>query len=272
MILYRSPWLRCRHQAGRRLRFWAIRIGQGSRQLVRGWPGRVRAELNDLRDRDPGRSRPRILVRYGRLLARRAAAYIFFQMRFYRMQSTVREMTFPVLPPPRIKDLEVRELSIKDIPLFRPWLHRMKPEDLIGRFGKGDRCWAAITGGGVVGYLWSTDRDHYEQNSGTHLRVLPGETYLYDGGVVEAYRNKGMINYILDSLLRDPAWEPDHAFFAWVEISNHVPQKTMARFNFKAQYILGRRRCFGIGRTVIEPAPENVPLRTRGSRSSAKHR
>lgn len=122
---------------------------------------------------------------------------------------------------PGLSNLTIREGRQEDMVSLTRILD--KRERFLSRFSKGDRCLLAIEGNEIVGFLWFSIRNVFEEESTNYQFVVPGNAvYSYDEFVCMEYRQKGVLSQLLVTLFGLIAKDGKESILILVSIDNKI--------------------------------------------------
>lgn len=102
------------------------------------------------------------------------------------------------------------------------------------RFEAGRRCYAAWTQDRLVAYGWVSFGEEEVGELGLHLRLLPGEAYLWDCLTLPAYRRRGLYTALLGHMARALRAEGVQALWIGADYGNRPSQAGIDRAGFTA--------------------------------------
>jgi hypothetical protein len=90
-------------------------------------------------------------------------------------------------PKPRIA-VNYQRIDSEAAPSLAQAMGLDSPEEVLKRFGAGKRCYIGIVEGVLTTYGWVTFDEELIGELGMHIRLAPGEAYIWDCATLPEYR------------------------------------------------------------------------------------
>ena len=146
-------------------------------------------------------------------------------------------------------------------PVLAEAMHANSPAEVLKRFESGRRCFTAQVDGKLAAYGWVSVEEEIIGELNLLVRLLPGETYIWDCATLPDFRQKhlysGLLSYILGELRAESLCR------VWIgaDIENTASQRGMARAGFHHAANLVIERVFAMRMVWVQGQPgipENV--------------
>ena len=110
------------------------------------------------------------------------------------------------------------------------------------RFESGRRCYVAQVKDKLAAYGWVSLEEEFVGELSLHLKLLPGEAYIWDCVTLPAFRRNHLYSALLTYILMDLRAESLHRVWIGADLDNTASQLGIARAGFKAlaDLVLGR--------------------------------
>ncbi|HKY56323.1 MAG TPA: GNAT family N-acetyltransferase [Anaerolineales bacterium] len=114
--------------------------------------------------------------------------------------------------------------------------------DILKRFESGRRCYVAQVDEQLAAYGWVSFAEEFVGELSLHLKLLPGEAYIWDCVTLPAFRRNHLYSALLTYILLDLRAESLHRVWIGADLDNIASQRGIARAGFKAvaDMVLGR--------------------------------
>ena len=132
--------------------------------------------------------------------------------------------------------------------------------DILKRFESGRRCYVAQVNEQFAAYGWVSFEEEFVGELSLHLKLLPGEAYIWDCVTLPAFRRNHLYSALLRHMLVDLRAEPLHRVWIGADLDNTPSQRGIARAGFKAVADLVLLRVAARRQAWLEGRPD-VPER-----------
>ncbi|MEZ4330521.1 MAG: GNAT family N-acetyltransferase [Myxococcota bacterium] len=119
--------------------------------------------------------------------------------------------------------------------------------ELDRRLARGDRAWALVESGQLLGYCWFTQHDYHDAGSGVVFPRAANEVWLYDAMVDRDLRGRGLYPRILSGAAHQLGDEGVRSIWIIVDSLNrnsiraHEAAGASVRYRVRVWTVLGRR-------------------------------
>jgi len=104
--------------------------------------------------------------------------------------------------------------------------------EVLKRFEKRSRCYAARLDGKLVVYGWVSFDEEFIGELNLRLRLLPGEAYIWNCVTLPAFRRKLLYSALLAHIVRELRAEQLHRVWIGADLDNIPSQRGIARAGF----------------------------------------
>jgi GNAT superfamily N-acetyltransferase len=106
-------------------------------------------------------------------------------------------------------------------------------EPVLERFGGGRRCYAAFVEGVLVSYGWVSMEEEWVSELGLHIRLAPGNAYIWDCATLPEYRGRGLYPALLVYILGDLQEKGVRRVWIGADTGSVASQKGIVRAGFQ---------------------------------------
>jgi hypothetical protein len=106
--------------------------------------------------------------------------------------------------------------------------------EIRARFESGRRCYAAWSGNQLAAYGWVSFEEEYIGELNLHLRLVPGEAYIWDCVTLPAFRQNHLYSALLDYIVKELRAENLCRVWIGADLDNVPSQRGIARAGFQA--------------------------------------
>ena len=138
--------------------------------------------------------------------------------------------------------------------------------EVLKRFENGRRCYVAQVEDKLAAYGWVSLEEEFVGELSLHLKLLPGEAYIWDCVTLPAFRRNHLYSALLTYILMDLRAESLHRVWIGADLDNTASQRGIARAGFKAVadlvlvQVVARRQVWVQGRPDV---PESLVTEAR---------
>jgi ribosomal protein S18 acetylase RimI-like enzyme len=118
-------------------------------------------------------------------------------------------------------------------------------EEVYQRLETGRSCYAAWVEGQIAAYGWVSFDEEFIGELGLHLKLLPGEAYIWDCATLPAFRQKRLFSALLSYLLQALRLGPLCRLWIGADLDNTPSQRGIDRAGFHRVADLGVRHVSG---------------------------
>lgn len=104
--------------------------------------------------------------------------------------------------------------------------------EVLKRFEKGSRCYAARVDGKLAAYGWVSFEDEFIGELNLRLRLLPNEAYIWNCVTLPAFRQKRLYSALLTYIIEELRKENLSRVWIGADIENIPSQRGIARAGF----------------------------------------
>jgi hypothetical protein len=114
--------------------------------------------------------------------------------------------------------------------------------ELLQRFQAGRQCYSAWVGDQLAAYGWASFADEYIGELDLCIRLLPGETYIWDCVTVPRFRGNYLYSALLAYMIKELRAQPVCRAWIGADLDNIASQKGMRNAGFHHMADLYLRR------------------------------
>ena len=170
----------------------------------------------------------------------------------------------PIIRP--LVEATFRRLSADLVPALVSTMDRDDSAEILKRIETGRRCYTAWVGDQLVSYGWvSLDEEHIGELN-LHIKLLPGEVYIWDCATIPAFRRNRLYCALLSYMIGELRTEGFCRAWIGADMDNLPSQQGIARAGFHrvADLVMARvltlRQVWVQGRPGV---PEHVVAEAR---------
>lgn len=115
-------------------------------------------------------------------------------------------------------------------------------EEVCKRLETGRSCYGAWVEGQLAAYGWVSFDEEFIGELGLHLRLLPGEAYIFDCATLPAFRQKRLFSALLGFMLQELRLGPLCRVWIGADLDNTASQRGIDRAGFHRVADLGESR------------------------------
>lgn len=104
---------------------------------------------------------------------------------------------------------------------------------ILERFETGRRCYAAWVEGDLAAYGWVSFDEEFIGELRLHLRLVPGEAYVWDCATLPAFRQRRLYSALLVYIVEALRAEPLCRVWIGADLDNVASQRGIARAGFR---------------------------------------
>lgn len=123
------------------------------------------------------------------------------------------------------------------------------------RLETGKRCYAAWVEGKPAAYGWVSFNEEFVGEMSLHLRLLPGEAYIWDCFTLPAFRGRRMYSALLAYILGELRSEKYSRAWIGADLDNTASQRGIARAGFLHVADLVVERTHAMRMVWVQPQP-----------------
>jgi len=165
--------------------------------------------------------------------------------------------------------LDLDEATPAIAPLVEAALRRLGPEsapelavamattqaEVSKRFDAGRSCYTAWVEGQIAAYGWVSFDEEFIGELSLHLRLLPGEAYIWDCATLPAFRRRRLFSALLAFMLRELRAEPLCRVWIGADLDNVASQRGIDRAGFHRVANLVIRRLLALRQVQVQSLP-----------------
>jgi len=104
---------------------------------------------------------------------------------------------------------------------------------VLERFARGSRCYVVRVAGALASYGWVSFGEEWISELGLHIRLAPGEVYIWDCATLPAYRGQGLYPALLEHIVNDLSAEGLRRAWIGADTGSMASQKGIIRAGFQ---------------------------------------
>lgn len=130
------------------------------------------------------------------------------------------------------------------------------PEEIRKRFETRRRCYTAWVGEELAAYGWVSFEQEYIGELNLHLRLVPGEAYIWDCATLPAFRQNHIYSALLVHILQELHAEDLCRVWIGADLDNEASQRGIARAGFKPVADLVIARVLALRSVWVQARPD----------------
>jgi ribosomal protein S18 acetylase RimI-like enzyme len=128
-------------------------------------------------------------------------------------------------------------------------------DELMKRFEKGRRCYAAWVDGKIAAYGWVSPNEEYIGELSLRVKLVPGEAYIWDCATVPAFRHRHVYSALLVYIVGELRAEGLCRVWIGADLDNEASQHGIANAGFRHVADLGISRVLAMRMVWVEGRP-----------------
>jgi len=146
----------------------------------------------------------------------------------------------PVIKP--LIDVSFSRVGIESIKEWADLMDVNNATDILKRFENGRRCYVAQVEDKLAAYGWVSFEEEFVGELSLHLKLLPGEAYIWDCTTLPAFRRNHLYSALLTYILAELSTDHLHRVWIGADMDNVASQQGIARAGFQhvADLVLAR--------------------------------
>ena len=127
---------------------------------------------------------------------------------------------------------EFRRVTLDLVPALVSTMGRDASTEILKRFERGCRCYAAWVDDTLAAYGWVSFEDEHIGELNLRIKLLPGEVYVWDCATAPDYRGQGLYSALLSYIISE--LHAQSLCRAWIgaDLDNTFSQLGLARAGF----------------------------------------
>jgi ribosomal protein S18 acetylase RimI-like enzyme len=107
------------------------------------------------------------------------------------------------------------------------------PAPVLERLARGSRCYVARVDGALASYGWVSFGEEWISELAMHIRLAPGDVYIWDCATLPAYRGQGLYPALLGHMVNELRAEGLHRAWIGADTGSVASQKGIVRAGFQ---------------------------------------
>jgi RimJ/RimL family protein N-acetyltransferase len=159
-----------------------------------------------------------------------------------------------------------RRIKLEGLPELSKATGEVVENEFQKRLESGRRCYTAWTGGRMGAYGWVSLEEEWIGELRLHLRLSPGEAYIWDCFTLPAFRQKYLYTALLSYIIASLRLEQLRRVWIGTNADNLASQRGIARAGFQPVGVISAERALAMRMVWVQGfsgAPESLVAEAR---------